>query len=172
MFYVLILTFHNNFKNPGLTSNIIPSRFILSNIISIESLKSFEYLVRNCWTSISGCIEKREINVSFTDFESIMGVTVVTVVGGVAEIQEIIPNDQSDALRIQRNNRNTETQIMDSKQVKDTLISLFSMQPEIDVQQFLTRYPEDFRASIDIMLDNMKRDGMIFEVRPGFIKLL
>lgn len=61
---------------------------------------------------------------------------------------------------------------MDSKQVKDTLISLFAVETEIEINQFLTRFPDNFYSAIEIMLDNMKRDGVIFETKPGFIKLL
>ena len=56
--------------------------------------------------------------------------------------------------------------------VKDTLISLLAMEPEIEVNQFLTRYPEKQRGSVDIIIDNLKRDGDVFEHKPGFIKLL
>ncbi len=62
--------------------------------------------------------------------------------------------------------------VLDSKAVKDTLISLFTTTPEIEVQQFLSIYPEKFHAAIDIMLDNLKRDGEIMESRAGFVKLL
>ncbi|KKK97318.1 hypothetical protein LCGC14_2653960, partial [marine sediment metagenome] len=66
----------------------------------------------------------------------------------------------------------TPMDILDTNQVKTTLISQFSMQPEIEIQQFLKIYPDNFHAAIDIMLDGLKRDGGIFEPKPGFIKLL
>jgi len=62
--------------------------------------------------------------------------------------------------------------IISEKDVKDTLISLFAMQSEIEIQQFLTRYPKIQQPTVDIILDNLKRDGEIFEHKPGFIKLL
>ncbi len=61
---------------------------------------------------------------------------------------------------------------MNTNQVKDTLISLFPMQPEIEIQDFLTRFPEKFHPSIEVMLDNMLRDGEIFEYKPGWIKMI
>ncbi len=62
--------------------------------------------------------------------------------------------------------------IISPKDVKDTLFSQLAMQPEIEVQQFLSIYPEKFHAAIDIMLDNLKRDGEIYESKPGFVKML
>jgi putative DNA primase/helicase len=73
---------------------------------------------------------------------------------------------------ISEKNETLSDDFLDSKQVKDTLFSLFAMQPEIEIQQFLTRYPEKFHTSIEILLDNLKRDGEIFEPRPGWIKML
>ncbi len=103
-------------------------------------------------------------------------VTVVTVVGGVGEIQKEIPIIHNDANRMQRNNRNTVTELvsdlMDSKQIKDTLFSMFAIQPEIEIQQFLTIFPENFHASIDIMLDGLRSEGVIYESKAGFIRLL
>ena len=60
----------------------------------------------------------------------------------------------------------------DQSTIKDTLISIFAMQSEIEIQQFLTRFPEDQHKAIDVILDNLKRDGDIYEHRNGFIKLL
>ncbi len=102
-------------------------------------------------------------------------VTLVTLTMPPPQItieQDIEQNEGLGGHRIQRNLRNGVTSVMDVKTVKDTLISQFTMTPEIEVQQFLTRYPDQFHTSIEVLIDNLKSDGDIMESRPGFIKLL
>ncbi len=99
-------------------------------------------------------------------------VTVVTVDRGTLEIQNTLPKDKRGLLSNNRNHRNSVTETMDSGTVKDTLFAMFSTQQEIEIQQFLTRFPENFHASIDIMLDNLKSNGEIMESRPGFVRIL
>ena len=112
------------------------------------------------------------------------GVTVVTVARGSSETQKELKVGILGAPNSLRNNRNTVTEKIDSPQemrsgpfvssgtIKNTLFSLFAMQPEIEIQQFLTRFPKEFHAAIDIMLNNLKSEGEIFECKPGWIKML
>ena len=59
---------------------------------------------------------------------------------------------------------------MDSKQVKETLISLFAMIPEIDIQDFISKY-KGYEPSVEQLIKNMLSAGEIMESRPGFITL-
>lgn len=61
---------------------------------------------------------------------------------------------------------------LDVKAVKDTLFSLFTATPEIEVCVFLSRYPEKFHNAIDALMEDLKQKGEIFENKPGFIKSL
>lgn len=109
----------------------------------------------------------------------------VTVVTAITEISKNILNYENEPKTHKktphalRNTVTTDTgvttvtsNLLDAKTIKTTLFTMFAMQPEIEVQQFLTRFPENFHSSIDIMLDGLKEKGEIFECKPGWIKML
>ncbi len=90
-------------------------------------------------------------------------------------------NNKSEILEtggtyIQRNNGNTVTETVtkeiDSNQIKDNLFSLFAMEKEIEIQEFVGRFPEKWSMVVDQLIEHLKEKGEIMESKPGFIRLI
>ena len=98
-------------------------------------------------------------------------VTVVTIVTESRVLQKGEEEDVGGTDHNYRNNRNNVTQIIPIDQVKTALISLLADKKKVPIQEFLDTYP-DYETAIKQLLENMKRDGEIFEGPAGMLQLL
>lgn len=118
------------------------------------------------------------------------GVTVVTINRGTPENQQELTTKSEGSNHNNRNNSNLVTNVPLELKVeetaqkpkkpmvfkltnaKDTLYTMLSNKEVTPIEDVLKIFPKEFAVSIEVMIDNLKKEGEIFEVKPGFIKLL
>lgn len=164
----------------GLNLEIIPKKVegATKKVLKLE--KNTLSILFNRYIPEEETRKMAKISVTEIVVEKQKTVTEVTEVTGVSEnfykLQSMYENkskkSEGGATPIVGNLGNSVTPAINLIDAKDTLYSMLSNIDMIDLDDFYNRFPPDFRISLEAMIDNLKKEGEVFEPKPGFIKLL